>query len=296
MRRRGGWAAVAGVTAVVGFVLAGTPSASAERTLVARWEMNESASANVMADTGPNGLDGDIGDEIDVGGGTYRWSVVDPVGYRATTERLVVVEHDPALDPGLQSFEIEMRYRSDGNYGNIVQKGQNGSPTGFWKFEHPWGLPSCAFKDANGVLKAVLGRTETFDGAWHVIRCEFDREFGDHGRLRVFVDGRVDQVNVLSEPLGPIANDQPLVIGGKRRCNQDTVSCDYFWGEIDYVEIRIGGSAPGPGPTTTAAPTTTEPSVTTTTVASGPPIVPGGIDTAATAGAGARRGDRAALD
>ncbi len=293
MQRRSGWAitiAGVGVAAVAVVSFAGAPSASAERALVARWDMNEAASATAMTDTGPNVLAGVIGDEIDVGGGSYRWSIVDPTGYPATDERLVIVDHDPVLDPGLDSFEIEMRYRSDGNYGNIVQKGQNGSSSGFWKFEHPWGLPSCAFKDANGVLKAVLGRTETFDGEWHVIRCELDRGFGEYGRLRVFVDGRVDQVNVLNEPLGPIANDQPLVIGGKRNCNQDTIRCDYFWGEIDYVEIRSESS---PTTSTTSTPAA---STTTTTVASGPPRVTAGIDAAATAGVGASRGGRAPLD
>ncbi len=281
------WVASAGAATGLAALLIGTsPAASAESGLVARWELNESTGSATMLDSGPDDLDGDIGDEIAVGGGSYVWNVVDPIGYPATDDRLVIVDHDPALDPGLDNFEIEMRYRSDGNYGNIIQKGQNGSPTGFWKFEHPWGRPSCAFKDDTGLLKAVLGDTETNDGRWHVIRCELDRDFGDHGIIRVFVDGAIDKVNVLKEPLGPIANDRPLVLGGKGQCNQVTVFCDYFWGEIDYIEIRSGAS-------TTPPPTT---STTTTTVASGGPPVPGGIRRGVEASTPAVRGARIAID
>ncbi len=268
--------------------MSGTPSASADLAVAARWEMDESVGAAVMADAGPNGLDGAVGDEIDVGGGSFRWSTINWFTHPATVERIVVVDDHPALDPGLGSFEIELRYRSDGNYGNIVQKGQNGNPTGAWKFEQPWGFPGCAFKDADGVLKGVTGRTQTWDGEWHVIRCELDRDFGEFGRLRVFVDGEVDQVNVLNEPLGPIANDVPMVIGGKINCDQIVITCDYFWGEIDYIEVRSESSI-----ATTLTSTTT---TTTTTVASEPPSVVSGIDDTATPGSAATRGDRTVLD
>ncbi len=277
--------ALTGAAAITAMLFVGVSPSSADSALVARWELNESASASVMADSGPLDLDGAIGDEIVTGGGSYVWSVVDPTGYPATDERLVIVPDAAALNPGLDNFEIEMRYRSAGNYGNIVQKGQNGSPTGFWKFEHPWGRPSCAFKDDTGLLKAVIGDIETNDGQWHVIRCELDRDFGDHGIIRVFVDGAIDKVNVLKEPLGPIANDRPLALGGKAQCNQMSVFCDYFWGEIDYIEIRSGASS--------APPTS---STTTTTVASGGPPLPGGIFVGGTVDTPAVRGARTALD
>lgn len=277
--------ALAGAAAVAAMLFVGvSPSASADSALIARWDLNEPFAAATMTDAGPHDLEGAIGDEIAVGGGSYVWNVVDPIGYPATDERLVIVDHDPVLDPGLGNFEIEIRYRSAGNYGNIIQKGQNGSPTGFWKFEHPWGLPSCAFKDDTGLLKAVLGDTETNDGEWHVIRCELDRDFGDHGIIRVFVDGAIDKVNVLKEPLGPIANDRPLALGGKAQCNQMSVFCDYFWGEIDYIEIRSGPSTNPPA------------STTTTTVASGGPPIPGGIVRGAEASTPAARGTRTVLD
>jgi hypothetical protein len=39
---------------------------------------------------------------------------------------------------------------------------------------------------------------------------------------------------------GRIANSYPFTIGGKFRCNQTTVTCDYFSGDVDYVTVRAG--------------------------------------------------------
>ncbi len=290
MGRQGRWAVVVAGAAIVGAVAIGTSSASADLAVAARWEMNEAAGATLMADGGPSGLSGDIGDEIDVGGGSYRWSDINWFTYPATVERIVVVDDDPALNPGLESFSVELRFRSGSYVGNIVQKGQNGNPTGAWKLEQPSGFAGCAFKDANGVLKGVTGRTLTSDDEWHVVRCELDRDFGDHGGLRLLVDGVVDQVNVFDEPFGAVANDQPMVVGGKINCDQIAITCDYFMGEIDYIEIRSGASPPS---TTT---TTTSTTTTTTTVASGGPVIPGGIFGGADAATPAVRGARVALD
>ncbi len=283
---------MAAIVALIGMIISGTPSASADLAVVARWSLDEAAGATTMTDIGPYDLQGDIGDEIEVGGGSYRWSEINWFTYPATVERIVVVDDDPALNPGLESFSIELRYRTDSIFGNVVQKGQNGNPTGAWKLEQPFGFAGCAFKDANGVLRGVTARTPTNDGEWHVIRCELDRDFGEYGRLRVFVDGEVDQTNVLAEPFGAVANDQPMVVGGKINCDQISITCDYFWGEIDYIEIR--SSAPPPPPTSTTSTTTT--TTTTTTVASGGPVPPAGIDTGAEASTPAVRGARVALD
>ena len=297
MVRRVGLAALLTGASVVGVTLASTPPVSADLAVVARWDMNEASDATVMVDSGPVGIDGAIGDDIEVRGDTYFWSTINWFTHPATEARNVVVPHDPALNPGLESFSIEIRYRSDDNYGNIVQKGQNGNPTGAWKLEHPWGFPGCAFKDDTGLLRGVTARTQVWDGDWHVVRCELDRDFGEFGRLRVIIDGEVDQVNVLDEPFGAVANDQPVSIGGKVNCDQITITCDYFWGEIDYIEIRSGAAPPTTTTTTsTTTPSTTTTSTTTTTVASRPPVVGDGIATGASAGAVASRGERTLLD
>jgi hypothetical protein len=39
---------------------------------------------------------------------------------------------------------------------------------------------------------------------------------------------------------GRIENSKPLSIGGKYNCDQQTVTCDYFVGAIDWVRISTG--------------------------------------------------------
>ena len=266
--------ALAGAAAAWALLVAGSTGASAEPAIAAQWSMDEPAGATVMRDDGPFGLDGAIGDDVEPGGGyysfTWPWNV-QPAELPPSVERLVVVDDAPALDPGLEDFEIEFRYRTNQNYGNVLQKGQNTTVGGYFKIEQPFGFATCLFKDAAGAQKAVQARTSTSDGEWHTIRCELDRSFGDFGRLRLFVDGQLDQINTLNQPLGRIANDRPLTIGGKFQCNQVVVECDYFKGDVGEVTIRRAF------------------------VASGPPAGDG-ISGGATAGATAARGERIAVD
>jgi hypothetical protein len=46
----------------------------------------------------------------------------------------------------------------------------------------------------------------------------------------------------LDGPTGDITNTVPLTIGGKLNCDQISVTCDYFVGEIDYIRIEVGPS------------------------------------------------------
>ena len=39
-------------------------------------------------------------------------------------------------------------------------------------------------------------------------------------------------------PTGSITSNLPLTIGGKSNCDQVTITCDYFAGDIDYVKIE----------------------------------------------------------
>lgn len=271
----------ASLSCAVGAFVVWPATASAELGIAARWPMDESSTASVMVDSGPYGLDGDIGDEVQPGNGhhTFTWPFdVQPAELPPSTERLVVVDHDPVLDPELRDFHIEFRYRTSQSYGNVLQKGQNATPGGYFKIEQPFGYVTCLFKDENGSQKAVQAVTPTNDGQWHTIRCEFDRDVGTYGRLRLLIDGEVDQVNTLTAAVGRVGNDWPFVIGGKYQCNQGAVECDYFKGDVaDVTVLRDGLPAPA----------------STTTVASGGPT--GGID-AATAGATAQRGESGPVD
>jgi PKD repeat protein len=218
----------------------------AATTVVALWEMNEPPGARVMNDGGPFGLDGDIGTAVQTGAvytgaAGYRWSNTQPNAAPAKPERLVTVATDDHLDPGAGDYAVEFRYRTTRNFGNVVQKGQNATPGGYFKFEQPRGFMTCLFKGGNGQQRAVRSPIATNDGNWHTIRCERTATY-----VRLFVDGV--QVARLNGPTGTIANTRPLSIGGKSNCDQIRVTCDYFVGDIDYVKIEKAVTTPPPPP------------------------------------------------
>jgi hypothetical protein len=52
------------------------------------------------------------------------------------------------------------------------------------------------------------------------------------------VDGAVR--SNIAGATGSISNTAPLSIGGKSSCDQVKVTCDYFVGDIDWVQIDKG--------------------------------------------------------
>ncbi len=241
--------------------------AHADLPVAARWELNEGSRASTMHDAGPHGLDGEIGSAVATGGGDYFWSNVSPTLPPAKPERLVLVDSDWRLQPGTSRFEVEFRYKSNRPFGNILQKGQNGAIGGYWKFEQPFGRVTCLFKDETGKQQAVKARTATNDNRWHTIRCTLDDD-----AIRIYVDGDLDQIKPLDSPMGLVGNERPLSIGGKSNCDQIVITCDYFVGSIDWIEIRHADAVP-PTTTTTSTTSTTSTTTTSTTVAQQPPPV-----------------------
>jgi hypothetical protein len=267
VRRAAIWATSAlGVAAVVLPAATGrVPAASASATTVlADWRMDEPPGATTMTDGGPNGIDGSIGSAVQtgvvVGGATaYRWSSVRPNEPPAKPERLVQVA-DARLNPGSGDYAVTMRFRTTRSFGNVIQKGQTGNRGGFFKWQIPKGKLTCLFRgdDGNGNLisRAVnSGETPLNDGAWHTVRCERTST-----EVVMTIDGTT--VRRAKGPSGTIRNAVPLTIGGKLNCDQITVTCDYFEGDIDWVRIEVGGAAPpapSASPTPTPTPTPTQP-------------------------------------
>lgn len=218
-------------------MLGGPGTAHAAFSVVVHYEMNEATGSNVMNDSGPNNIDGEMGNQLTsatFGGATgYRYPFSQPNKTPPTHERLAVVPHDNALNPGAADYAIEFRYRTTRSFGNMVQKGQNGTSGGYFKFEQPSGYMTCMFKGGNGQQRAVKSPVATNDGQWHTIRCE-RTSWG----VKLWVDGRL--VKQLRGPTGTISNNKPLSIGGKYNCNQTSITCDYFEGDIDYVKIEKG--------------------------------------------------------
>jgi hypothetical protein len=219
--------------------LAAPADAAATRT-TALWNMNEAAGATTMVDSSGNGRNGTVGSDVQTG-----VSVLGAVGYRfpfilpnqppARPQHLVTVPDNPLLDPDTADYAVTVRYRTTRNFGNVLQKGQNGAAGGYWKFEQPNGFITCLFRNGSGVQRAVQSPRALNDGAWHTVRCERTAT-----ALTLTVDGAVVRRAALATPLGSIANSRPLSIGGKLNCDQDTITCDYFVGDIDYVRIQKG--------------------------------------------------------
>jgi Laminin G domain len=238
-RRRARRVALA-VAAGFGTLVAGIApgSAVAAPTVVARYEMNEPPGASTMVDSSGFGSNGVVRSGVVTGataqGATgYRWSNTSPTAPPAKPERIIQVPDTTRLDPEGATYVVEFRYRTTRSFGNVVQKGQNKTSGGYFKFEQPKGFMTCLFKGGNGQQRAVKSPVATNDGNWHTIRCERSA-WG----VKLWVDGKL--VRQLAGPTGTISNSKPLVIGGKLECDQVSVTCDYFVGDIDRVQITKG--------------------------------------------------------
>ncbi|KUL28933.1 laminin G domain-containing protein [Actinoplanes awajinensis] len=218
-------------------LLTGTPMAAhaAGDGMVAYWAMNESPGANRMSDSSGNGLDGQIGGEVGLGvttaGATgYRFDRLEPDTPPTHPGHLVVVPDDSALDPGDRDYAVTLRLRTTGHFGNIVQKGQSTTEGGNFKLQIPNGRVECSFRGDRGVLEAIAPYAIN-DGDWHVVTCV---------RVSTGVALAIDGQRVAGRQgwTGTISNNWPLTIGGKLDCDQRTVGCDYYAGDLDYVSVE----------------------------------------------------------
>ncbi|WP_426501944.1 LamG domain-containing protein [Dactylosporangium sp. McL0621] len=110
-----------------------------------------------------------------------------------------------------------------------MQQGQATVDGGNFKLQIPSGVVQCVFRGDRGSI-IVSSRSRLNDGGWHVVRCERTGE-----GLTLVVDGRTEAQR--SGRTGYIANSWPLSVGGKTNCDQVDVGCDYYAGDLDYVEL-----------------------------------------------------------
>jgi PKD repeat protein len=209
---------------------------------VALYDMNEPAGSTTLVDSSGNGVNGTSGTNIKgvvyQGATAHRWPNRTPSDPPPEPQRLDRVKDNVLLDPESQDYAVTVRYRTSKKFGNIVQKGQNATTGGYWKIELPEGRPTCLFKGViNGQLiqraiAAPVGN-EINDNQWHTVRCE-----RTSNRITQFIDGvEIAHVNGAT---GNINNNWDLSIGGKYSCDQVSVTCDYFVGDIDWVRIEKG--------------------------------------------------------
>jgi hypothetical protein len=95
------------------------------------------------------------------------------------------------------------------------------------------GRIQCLFKGARGDKAGTGSRRRLNDGEWHVVLCVHRPH-----HVAEFVDGV--RVSVKKGSTGPIDNDKPLTIGGKLKCDQIKVTCDYFSGAMGWIRVTHG--------------------------------------------------------
>jgi hypothetical protein len=216
--------------------LVAAPGWAALARPIASYEMNEPRSANRLLDSSRNGLNGRIGRDVQPGvrfqgaRGHQFPRIADGVENARHIDR---VSHRAALNPGKSRFTVVIRFRTSQPKGNIVQKGQSGAKGGYFNFEMLDGKPRCIFRDSEGKKRTGFGTEDLSDGEWHTVGCVRTSK-----AVTMFVDG--DRAGRRVGRLGKIANNWPLTIGGKYRCNPPKVGCDYFVGLVDFVRIRKG--------------------------------------------------------
>lgn len=220
--------------AVVVLLSAAAPSQAAS-SVSARWEMDEPSGTTVMRDSSGHGGVGRVGSDVRSGvvrnGVTgYRFPTVSPDAPPVRPGHTVVVPDAPVLDPRGRTFTVEIRLRPAGRDGNVLQKGQARTAGGFWKIELNAGEPTCLFRGPDGTTNAVRARGRDITGGWHTIRCVSGPK-----SVELWVDGVRAGRN--TGRTGSIDNDHTLSVGGKQNCNQVTVGCDYFSGQLDSIRI-----------------------------------------------------------
>ncbi len=208
--------------------------------VLADWQLNEAPGATVMQDSSGNGITGVIGSAVHTGftaaGVTgYRWDFTSPTAPPPKPERLVKAT-STRLNPGSKDFAISFRYRTTNPFGNIVQKGQATTSGGQIKFELPGGKVTCLVRGLAG-KRAVTTLNTYRDGIWHTVRCV--RTVA--GLTMTVTDdvGTVLETRKIAGPTGDLTNRYPISIAGKTNCDQASITCDYFSGDIDWVRVEM---------------------------------------------------------
>jgi hypothetical protein len=224
-----------------GLSLAPSASAASGQTLIADYELNEPANSTVMVDTSGNNLNGTIdpaaaANGLTLDGSEYTWSYRIPDQPPVQLPRIVQVVPESNLldipDPNVTQT-ITFRFKTSHPFGNIMQKGQATDPGGQIKIENPGGYTQCVYHGGNRSYVAVPSPIKLNDNKWHTFGCVHKSS-----EIQVWVDGV--EVNHEKFSTGYINNGYPFVVGGKSRCDQIKVTCDYYSGQIDWIHVYNG--------------------------------------------------------
>jgi len=232
--------------AVPALVLAGMtvgqPAQAATVQTVALWNMTEPAGSTVLVDSSGHGLNGSIGTSIALNGAYATFpTIVRGTGGTIDPQHLEVI-NSPQLNPGTSDFIVTVRLLIPSvaaSFGNVMQKGQTGTPGGFWKIQLDGGAGRvlCDFVSPTG-SGGVFSAQVVADNLWHTVTCE---------RSATQVTTTVDGITTRKVgAVGDVSNTWPLSIGGKTMCAAvPSHDCDYFIGSISSVQVQTSTTAFG---------------------------------------------------
>ena len=203
-------------------------SASAATT-VAHWAMDEATGATKMVDSSGHGLTGAISPQVLVGQPGYSGRAYGFAGDGG----LVTVPDNDLLDPGRNSFAVQLYFKSStrpsssvGDY-DLIRKGLATTTGGDWKMEIlQGGSVFCHFKGSSASV-SVKGSTNVVDGKWHRLGCRTTAS-----GVSALVNGKV-QAKSAKKP-GNVSNSHSLTIGAKNATEDQTT------GVLDNIVITAG--------------------------------------------------------
>jgi len=212
----------------------GATSDTVAPTVIAQWDMNEAPGSTILVDSSGNGFDGNIGSAVTPNGTSQFFDLRShKSGTPVTPEHLDTVPNYAGISPGTRDYSVTIRLRWASALPdvNLVQKGQ-GSVHG-WKVESAKGHVRCQFIGSLGqaTVKSIDYTSKTWaDGNWHTVTCSRTAT-----SVSETIDGQlIGQTNHVT---GDITNTWPVSIAGKTKCDNVTVWCDYWSGDIDYIQI-----------------------------------------------------------
>jgi hypothetical protein len=225
---------LSGAVVVISALAVASPAGATSGQTIALWDMNEAPGSTVLIDSSANGFNGTIGSAVTPNGASQFFDLRShKSGTPVTPEHLDLVPDAPGLSPGTRDYSITIRLRWAAALPdvNLVQKGQ-GSAHG-WKVESAKGHVRCQFIGTSGqaTVKSTDFTSKTWaDGNWHIVTCS---------RTASAVTETIDGVLIgqTNHATGDITNTWPISIAGKTKCDNITVWCDYWSGDIDYITI-----------------------------------------------------------
>jgi Concanavalin A-like lectin/glucanases superfamily len=222
---------VAAMVAASALATAGTALAAPTRTL-ALYNLDEPPGATVLVDDSGNGYDGTVGTSITRDGAEHIFPWHDGAAGGSVDLQHLDLVANKALNPGTRDYAVTIRLKFTLAIGNVMNLGQSGGAGGMVKFQldDKGGRIACQFVGSLGSA-TVSSSTVINDGAWHVVTCTRTST-----QVQMTLDGAI--VSTSKHATGNIAPNLPLSIGGKSQCAPPTVDCDYYTGQIDYVEIQ----------------------------------------------------------